>query len=243
MLRVPALAAISIFMYVAGLTLAAQAQTDEIRLQATVQSVVPLSGFSGPVVAVDVDPRFALTVHIESVIPATAKFTEGSDVTLAIHSPSLLFAGEPKEGTTYDFCLRRKSEGGTVRFFALRIAKHLLAPDSRAQAGHNECAEDNAPVAYPLKGWIGFTNTGDSVSEMTVKAFASGGDLVLATVQTDTMGRFSFPTLGPGTYYLKGTRKGVGAPVIAGGLVTVRKGQNRIACLVAEFSANEGLAR
>jgi hypothetical protein len=240
MLRLTALAAISILAYVAGLTQRALSQTDEIRLQANVQSVVPLSGFSGQVVAVDVDPRFALTVHLESVIPVTAKFTEGSDITLAIHSPSLLFAGEPKNGATYDFCLRHKSEGGTVHFSALRIAKKLLATDPRAQAAHDECAEDDEPVAYPLKGWIGFTNTGESVSEMTVQAF-SRQQQVLATVKTDTMGRFSFPTLGTGTYYLKGAKKGVGAPVIADGFVTVRKGHSRIACLAAEFSANEGL--
>lgn len=103
---------------------AAQAQHthDEIHLQATVQSVIPLTSFSGQVMRVDVDPRFALTVHIESVVPAVANFTKGAVVTFAIHSPSLLFAGdEPTMGKTYDFYLGREIEDKNVRFFGLTL--------------------------------------------------------------------------------------------------------------------------
>src|SRR5215469_4428590 len=41
-----------------------QGTKDEIRLRATVQSIVPLSTFSGTITPVAVDPRFAMTVHI-----------------------------------------------------------------------------------------------------------------------------------------------------------------------------------
>ena len=101
----------------------AQSTNDEIHLRATVQAVVPLTSFSGKVTPVDVDPRFALVVRIESAVPAVANFTEGAVVTLAIHSPSLLFAGEPKKGKTYDFLLGRKIENGKVSFFGLRVRK------------------------------------------------------------------------------------------------------------------------
>jgi hypothetical protein len=52
----------------------AQNSNDEIHMRATVQAVVPLTSFSGQVTSVDVDPRFALTVHVESVVPAVPIF-------------------------------------------------------------------------------------------------------------------------------------------------------------------------
>jgi len=95
--------------------------SDDVRLRATVKAVVPLSDFSGVVTPVDVDPRFALTVRIESAAPATTDFNTGAAVTLAIHSPSLLFGGEPTNGKTYEFLLHKKVEDGKVRFFGLEV--------------------------------------------------------------------------------------------------------------------------
>src|SRR5262245_20051113 len=97
----------------------AQGANDVIRLRARVQSVVLLEDFSGVVIPVHFDPGFALTVRIESATPQVAGFASGSVVTFAIHSPSLLFAGEPTKGKTYDFVLHRKIENGKVRFFGL----------------------------------------------------------------------------------------------------------------------------
>jgi hypothetical protein len=87
-----------------------------------VQAVVPLPSFSGQVTPVDADPRFALTVHIESAVPAVANFSVGAVVTLAIHSPSRLFAGDPTIGKIYDFSLGRRVEDGSTRFVGLRLA-------------------------------------------------------------------------------------------------------------------------
>ena len=95
MLRSLAILAISLSACAAG---QAQSANDEIHLRATVQAVVPLSSFSGQVTPVDFDPKFALTVHVESAVPAVPNFTNGAVVTLAIHSPSLLFAEEPAKG-------------------------------------------------------------------------------------------------------------------------------------------------
>ena len=98
----------------------AQNTNDEIHLRATVQSVVPLTSFSGQqVTPVDVDPRFALTVHVESVVPDVPNFPEGAVVTLVIHSPARLFAGEPTKGKTYNFSVRRTFENQKVRFLGL----------------------------------------------------------------------------------------------------------------------------
>ena len=120
MLRVIAILAVSLSACAVG---QAQSTIDEIHLRATVQAVVPLSSFSGRVTPVDFDPRFALTVHVESAAPAVADFTEGDVVTLAIHSPSLLFAEEPTKGKAYDFVLRRKIQKGKAKFFGLRVRK------------------------------------------------------------------------------------------------------------------------
>lgn len=99
----------------------AQNSNDEIHMRATVQAVVPLTGFSGQVTSVDVDPRFALTVHVESVVPAVSNFPEGAVATLAIHSPTLLFAGEPTIGKTYNLSFHRRLEDGNTKFLGLTV--------------------------------------------------------------------------------------------------------------------------
>jgi hypothetical protein len=101
----------------------AQDTHDEIYLRATVQAVVPLADFSGSITPVDRDPRFALTVRIDSVVPVVVKFSEGAVVTFAIHSPWLLFAGEPTKGETYDFSLGRKNENGKTSFAGLTVER------------------------------------------------------------------------------------------------------------------------
>jgi len=101
----------------------AQSVSDEVRLRATVQAIAPLTGFSGAITRVDVDPRFALTVRIESAFPAVAGFGAGAVITFAIHSPSMLFLGKPTKGKTYDFVLYREVEDGKTRFFGLNVRR------------------------------------------------------------------------------------------------------------------------
>jgi hypothetical protein len=116
----------------------------------------------------------------------------------------------------------------------------LLGVSARAQdaptahAEHGKCAENGEPVGYPLKGWVGYTNTGKPVSDMTVQALISPDKQPAATAKTDTAGRFSFPTLPPGRYYLRAVKMVGGGKVIADDVVTVSKGKSGIACLVAE---------
>jgi hypothetical protein len=116
MLRFLAILAMSLSACAQG---QAQSTNDEIHLRATVQAVVPLTKFSGQVTAIDVDPRFALTLRIESAVPVVANFSEGAVVALAIHSPSLLFEGESPNGKTYDFAVHRTMEDGKARFVGL----------------------------------------------------------------------------------------------------------------------------
>ena len=105
----------------------AQNKDDEIHLRATVHSLVFLGDFSGKVIPVHADPRFALTMRIESASPAISNFPAGAVVTFAIHSPSLLLGCKAEKGKTYDFVLHRKIENGKMRFFGL----HLQRPQFR----------------------------------------------------------------------------------------------------------------
>ena len=101
----------------------AKTTIDEIHFRATVQNVVLLKEFSGKITPVDFDPRFALTVRIESVDPAISNFTAGAVVAFAIHSPSLLFGEDATKGKTYDFSVERKIEHGKTRFFHSRLRR------------------------------------------------------------------------------------------------------------------------
>jgi len=101
----------------------AQNTKNEIHLRATVQDVVPLGDFSGKVTPVDFDPRFALTVRIESVDRAVSGFAARAVISFAIHSPALLFGEDVIKGKTYDFSLEREIKHGKVRFFGLKVEK------------------------------------------------------------------------------------------------------------------------
>jgi hypothetical protein len=88
-----------------------------------VQDVVLLADFLEEITPVDFDPRFALTVRIESVDPAVGSFTAGAVVAFAIHSRALLFGEDATKGKTYDFSLQREIKHGKTRFFGLKVEK------------------------------------------------------------------------------------------------------------------------
>lgn len=119
-----------VILAVSLLACAGQAQTtiDEIHLRAKVQDVVPLSDFSGKITPVDFDPRFALTVRIESVDLAVGSFAAGAVVAFAIHSPALLFGEDATKGKTYAFSLQRKIKHGKTRYFGLRVERVQTPP-------------------------------------------------------------------------------------------------------------------
>ena len=66
---------------------------------------------------------------------------------------------------------------------------------------------DEGTVGYPLRGWVGYTNNGTPVSQMTIECFSRDGKHPVASATTDNAGNFLFPRLKPDTYFLKGTKK------------------------------------
>jgi hypothetical protein len=110
----------------------------------------------------------------------------------------------------------------------------VMAPSLCGQSDSWTCAENDEVVGFPLQGWVGYTNTGNPISDMTVECFTSPDTPPVASVKTDAKGRFSFPKLSPGKYYLKATKKLDGWIITAEDFVTLSKGAQRIACLVAD---------
>jgi hypothetical protein len=100
--------------------------SDEVKLQAIVKQLAMLTEFSGKAIPVSADPRFALTLRVKSVQPAAQDMAAGSEVTFAIHSPSLLFSGEAQKGKTYVFTVCREVSDGNTKFGGLRVvnARH-----------------------------------------------------------------------------------------------------------------------
>lgn len=111
-----------------------QAREEKVNLRATVRDVAPLMGFSGTVTPVDSDPRFALTLWIESVT-GTTNLAARSVITFAVHSPSKLFVGEPVKGKSYDFEVLRKIEHGKVSFSVLQLRKTAVKKGASLDVG------------------------------------------------------------------------------------------------------------
>jgi hypothetical protein len=63
---------------------------------------------------------------------------------------------------------------------------------------HGELFGDIGTVAHPLHGWVGYTDTGDPVSGVTINCFTSDSKSPIASTITDGLGKFSFPSLKPG---------------------------------------------
>ena len=110
------------------LAVAAQSTNEEIHLRSTVQDIVLLTSYSGTVIPVDVDPKFAEMLRIISVLPAITNLSVRSNVTFAIHSPSRLFRGDAPKGKTYDFSVKRKIAGGKVKYDDLELRKVQAKP-------------------------------------------------------------------------------------------------------------------
>ncbi len=110
----------------------------------------------------------------------------------------------------------------------------LFAVHVYGQNSVGSCSE-NSSVAYPLRGWVGYTNTGTLIDGMTIEVFVELGKPPVGTTVTDSAGAFSFPKLRPGKYFLKGTKLLDDKYVIrTDDTITVSKQSKGIACLVAE---------
>jgi len=98
-------------------------QQEEFRLRATVQDVVALSSYSGSVIGIGADPRFAVNMRVDSITPSLTNFTKGASVTFAVHSPLQLFAAADAKGKTYDFTLHRETVGGKTSYSSLEVRR------------------------------------------------------------------------------------------------------------------------
>ena len=96
---------------------------EEFRLRATVQDVVMMAKFSGTVVPIGIDPRYCVTMRVESITPPLSSFTKGATVTFAIHSPSQLFGAAEAKGKTYDLTLSREVAGGKPKYTWLEVRR------------------------------------------------------------------------------------------------------------------------
>jgi len=130
-------------------------QKQKIHLRATVHDVVPLTDFSGKVTLVDFDPKFALTVRIESVDPAVSGFAAGAVISFAIHSPALLFREDVTKGKTYDFSLEREIEHGKVRFFGLKVEKTKGSRQANARFIGSPSKSRTIDCTSPISAFIG----------------------------------------------------------------------------------------
>jgi hypothetical protein len=111
-----------LILFVAALltSWAAGAQTngttnEVVRLKVTVMDVAPLGGFTGALTPTeDVDPRFALTVRIESTVPAITNLQTGTVVTFAVHSPSRFLSGRAGRGQVHDITMPWKKAANLI---------------------------------------------------------------------------------------------------------------------------------
>ncbi|HSB27580.1 MAG TPA: hypothetical protein VLE19_06990 [Pyrinomonadaceae bacterium] len=63
----------------------------------TVKSIEQLGRKNLRVIPVDLDSRFAITIHIEAVTPAEVPLKPGADHVFAVHSPARLFRAVTEE--------------------------------------------------------------------------------------------------------------------------------------------------
>jgi hypothetical protein len=110
----------------------------------------------------------------------------------------------------------------------------LLAPRAVAQQSVLPCAENDDPVASPLQGWVGYTNTGAKVTDMTVEVFTVGGRRI-GKSKTNSDGQFSFAQIKSGKFRLRGTKKlSDGSVLTAEEVITISPTAHARVCLVAE---------
>jgi hypothetical protein len=87
-----------------------------IRLRARVLATVPIDAFNGKLISTSFDPRFAVTLRIQSIDPRVDELVPDAVVTFGIHSPALLFRTEQTKGRSYGFCLQREVLNGKAEF-------------------------------------------------------------------------------------------------------------------------------
>jgi hypothetical protein len=106
------------------LTVEAASPAQHFNLRAKILSVGTVSSaMPRDYIRTDFDAQVVVTVRVISVVPHDARFLPHHTVSLAIHSPSLLFIAEDPRGRTYDLELRAPKAGSSLWSLHLRREK------------------------------------------------------------------------------------------------------------------------
>jgi hypothetical protein len=113
---------------IVALVAAGAAERNAATFRASVQEIVMLGRYSGPVRVVHFDPRFVITLRIETGSLELPEFVVGETVAFAIHSPTSLFTLEREvAGKTFTFSVVREVENGVPRFSLLEVVRETEA--------------------------------------------------------------------------------------------------------------------
>jgi hypothetical protein len=145
-----------------------------------VLEVAALGEVSGAVVPVGPDPRFGLRLEVQRWQGVYGPWAAGSVVVFAIHSPTLLFAGQPGSseeaswvGETYLFRLRGTSECGKTVVEAMQVGP-LYADETPPEVsigrvpvlGEELHAPSSLPVFTVMHYGIGYSVTLDGLNRV-----------------------------------------------------------------------------
>ena len=94
---------------------------ESFRVEGAVKDVFILGTRTAQVIPVGYDVRYGVVIHVISVNQKYDDFKAGSDIILAIHSPSFTFSGDWEKNKVYDFFLKRKVEDGKVSYYLSEV--------------------------------------------------------------------------------------------------------------------------
>jgi hypothetical protein len=129
------------------------------RFRGNVRSVESIVTRKGPVVPCDFDPRYAVTIAVESAPPDDMAVRAGQTHVFGIHSPSRTFGADSAVGKTLDLEVQWSSCDATFRRFeALRTIgreRWIEDYDGSVEVGHSYRAavqreEEHVRLARPL---------------------------------------------------------------------------------------------
>ena len=101
----------------------------EARFTAKVRWIEMIGNRDAKVVPVAFDPRFLAGIEILSIESPVKPFDKKGKITLAIHSPAILFAGDEKAaGKTYAFKVFGTMRDGRPEFYAAHWAPSQDGP-------------------------------------------------------------------------------------------------------------------
>lgn len=96
-------------------------------MRATVNDITMLQRFKGSAMVAHFDPRFVITLQIDSVTPPLTNYPADTLASFAIHSVAMLFpeySQQELKGKAFDFVLSRETRGTNSAFTLSRDLGH-----------------------------------------------------------------------------------------------------------------------